>query len=446
MTTADSELRRALDRLYRLGPGRMQPGRDRLRRLLAHAGDPHLAVPSLLIGGTNGKGRVVSALSAVLSTHYATGAFIKPHLVSIRERWRINEQPVSPRAFSAATHQACDLIERHDEPISFFEANVLIGALLFVEAGCDVAVWEVGLGGREDACNLVDPLVSLITNVGYDHQDILGSTLGEIARDKAGIGRRDRPLLLGPHRPGWEDEYRGYAPVIEQACRAAGARFLALGQPRAEDWDRYVESGGRGLPPDTFKMVTGVLSELKRATDGRLVVPAVAMLAGLTRLYYRARIEHTALKCVPVLLDAANNVDSLRWLARLLMRLHPGRRFPVVFGCQVSRDPRVLLAELAPVIERLVPLEVPVLHPCPLGEIIAAARDLDIEITLPALVQAGPEPRDYAIGATTEFDPPDNRTRWLECVEHGLSLSTHQAPTVICGSIYILGEVLRAFE
>lgn len=439
-------MRRVLERLYRLGPGRMQPGRDRLRRLLAHAGDPHLAVPSLLIGGTNGKGRVVTALSAALCTHYATGAFIKPHLVSIRERWRINEQPVSPRAFSAAAQRACDLIERHDEPISFFEANVLIGALLFVEAGCDIAVWEVGLGGREDACNLADPLVSLITNVGYDHQEILGATLGEIARDKAGICRRGRPLLLGPCRPGWEEAYGEYAPVVEQVCRDEGAGFIPLGRPTDEDWERYLETGACGLPPDTFKMVAGVLSELNRASGGRLVVPAVAMLAGLTRLNYRARMEHATLRGIPVLLDAAHNVDSLRWLAGLLGRMHPGRRFPVVFGCQVSRDPRQLLAELKPVIERLVPLEVPVMHPCPLGRISDAARELGIEVSLPAQLDSGAQPRDYPIGATTELDPPDNRTHWLECVEHGLELSSPEAPTVFCGSIYILGEVLRAFE
>lgn len=138
---------RALQRLYALGPGRILTGRDRLRRLLQHAGNPHLAVPSVLVGGTNGKGSVVAALSHELSKSYITGAFLKPHLKSICERWRINDIDVDADLFREYAHRTCDLIDNHGEPISFFEANVLLGALLFEEARCDIAIWEIGLGG-----------------------------------------------------------------------------------------------------------------------------------------------------------------------------------------------------------------------------------------------------------------------------------------------------------
>ncbi len=213
-------IRGALARLYNLGQGRMLPGRERLRHVLKLAGNPHLAVPSVLVGGTNGKGRVVAGLSAALSANYRTGAFIKPHLKSIRERWRIGDRDVETEPLARAINEACDLIEQSGEQISFFEANVLIGALMFREAGCEIAVWEVGLGGKEDACNLVDPRLSILTNVGYDHMQILGDTLAEIATDKAHIARPGHTLLLGPPRPGWEQALAEYHPAVEGSLRA----------------------------------------------------------------------------------------------------------------------------------------------------------------------------------------------------------------------------------
>jgi len=445
MTEPGGQYRAALDRLYALGPGRMQPGRERLRRLLSRAGDPHLKVPAVLIGGTNGKGRVAAALSAVLSARYRVGAFIKPHLKTIRERWRLNDQAVGEESFTEAAQRSCDLVEEHGEPISFFEANVLLGALLFQEADCDIAIWEIGLGGREDACNLVEPLVSVLTNVGYDHQQILGETLTEIARDKARICRQGRPLLLGPARPGGEEAYHEYAPVVREVSAQRGARLRPLSAPPPEEWQHYLAGGAAGLPPDTFRMVTSCLSALAEQTS-TLWVGANDVLAGLTRVHYRGRMERTQLAGRPVLLDAAHNVDSLGWLARVLTAAEPEARHPVVFGCQSTRDPAELLARLRPAIEVLVPIEVPVLRPCPLSRIIAAAEILGLPVSLPACVDPAAECRQYAIGELTELDPPDNRTRWLESVEHALLLSTAERPTVICGSIYYLGEILRAFE
>ena len=438
-------VREALNRLYALGPGRMDLGRDRLRRLLAKAGNPHRAVPAVLVGGTNGKGRVVAALSATLTTTHRTGAFLKPHLKSVRERWRINDQPVDADMFVHATHRACDLIEAHGEPITFFEANVLIGALLFRDSGCDVAVWEVGLGGAEDACNLTDPLVSVLTNVGYDHQAVLGDTLAQIAADKVRICRPGRPLVLGAPRPGWEAAYAEYLPVVEAGCTAVGARLVRLNPQAPEVWDKCLRSGAAHLPPDSLEMAVTALWELARLTDERLAVGWEEINAGLAAMHYRARMEHTRLRGKPVLLDASHNTDSLRWLAEVLQTVDPHRRYPFIFGCQRSRDPVDLLAQLKPVIGVLVPVEIPVLHPCPLERVMEAARQLRIPVELPSGFDPNGLPKDYEIGETTELDPPDDRTHWIECVQHGLDLVIDQ-PAVICGSIYNLGEILRVFE
>ena len=156
-------------------------------------------------------------------------------------------------------------------------------------------------------------------------------------------------------------------------------------------------------------------------------------------------MERTSLEGVPVLLDAAHNADSLRWLAEVLMAYRPGERYPLIFGCQASHDPLEMLRVLKPVAGRLVPIEVPVLHPCPLARVIDAAHRLGLAVELPPGFEPNAVPADYAIGNTTELDPPDNRTNWIECVRHGLGLGGRQ-PVVVCGSIYNMGEILRVFE
>lgn len=446
-----SEYESALRRLYSLDPGRMLPGRERLARLLHSAGHPELAAISVLVGGTNGKGRFVTALSAVLSRRYKTGAFVKPHLKTVRERWRIDDQPIGEAAFTAAAQQTCDLIQQSGEAISFFEANVLLGALAFRDAGCAVVVWEVGLGGRHDACNLTDPLLSVLTGVGYDHQAVLGHTLGEIARDKAHIARPGRTLLLAPPRPGWEREFAEYAPVVGAVCGEIGAVLEPVPAPEPGEWRSHAAQPW-ALPPDTLALLAAALPHLS-AAGFTLSQDDVAQ--GLAHAHYRARMERTKLAGMPVLLDAAHNVDALRWLAGALVQRPEalkaqrggGRaRYPIAFACQTSRDPREGLTPLVAVAASVTPVEVPVLHPCPAGRIAAAANDLGLALALPAGFCLEDVPRDYEIGHVTECDPPDNRTHWIECVEYALSLSTKRFPTVICGSIYALGEILRVFE
>jgi folylpolyglutamate synthase/dihydropteroate synthase len=198
-------------------------------------------------------------------------------------------------------------------------------------------------------------------------------------------------------------------------------------------------------------MLDAVLDELAGESQGALALSPVQRAAGQARVNYRARMERGTLRDSPVLLDAAHNIDSLRWLARMLRELaggspHVTAGYPVVFGCQATRDPATLLAPLRSLIEVLVPLEIPLLKPCPLQRIIGAARSLGIPVSLPAGLAVNDIPLEYEIGDTTELDPPDNRTGWIECIEHGLSLASAERAAVICGSIYYLGEILRVFE
>jgi folylpolyglutamate synthase/dihydropteroate synthase len=156
-----------------------------------------------------------------------------------------------------------------------------------------------------------------------------------------------------------------------------------------------------------------------------------------------AGAEHLGLvPRAPVLLDAAHNVDSLRWLAAVLQAGPPR---PLLFGCQASRDPAEMLAPLAAHVSRLVPVEVPVLRPCPLADVAAAGERLGLAVSLPKGVDPQAIPREYPIGHVTELDAPDNTTHWLDCTAHALALSNESAALVVCGSIYNLGEILRVF-
>jgi dihydrofolate synthase / folylpolyglutamate synthase len=441
----------ALRALFALGQGRSLPGRERLRGALALAGDPHLAAPAVLIAGTNGKGRVTAALSAALSRRYRAGAFIKPHLKSVRERWRVNDSDLSEAQFTAACVEALEVIERHTlqsgEAISFFEANVLTGALAFRAARCEIVVWEVGLGGLHDACNLCEPFLSLLTNVQLDHTAILGGTLEEIARDKAHIARRGRPLLLGPPREGWEEGYARYAPVVREVCAEIGAKLEEVPLPPAQaslPVIQETQAQGLALPSDTAALLSAALPHLAAAG---FPLDAAEVSDGLATLHYRGRFERTLLAGHPVILDAAHNPDSMRWLGLELARIGgPGARYPFVFGCQITRDPAEMLCNIAPVAASITPIAVPVLRPCPPARIAEAAGSLGIPLSLPPGRRPAAELPDYSIGHATELDPPDDSTGWMECVRHALALGAADLPTVICGSIYVLGEVLRAFE
>lgn len=419
----------ALRRLYALGPGRMVFGRDRLERVLALAGNPQRSCPVVLVGGTNGKGGLVAALSCALSTRWQCGAFVKPHLVSVRERWRINDSDISEEQFSWAANQACDLIEQSSLEISFFEANVLMAALLFERENCEIAIYEVGLGGTHDACNLLDPQISVLTHVGLDHQAILGNTVEEIALDKAGIARRERPFILGPCLAGNEQAYLRYEPVVRQAAGAIGARYIPL----------PAEQQARDLLP---ALVLAVGRELEALGFG---LDEEELFAGIGNLRHRGRNELTTLHGHAVLLDSAHNEDALRMLAASVARDF-GRPLPFVYACQNTREPLEMLKLIRPVVSTLTPIEVPVLRPCPVGKIAAAALELGMPLALPEGLDLSTLPQEYEVGHVTELDPPDNRTQWIESVQHALTLATVEAPLVICGSIYSMGEILRVMS
>lgn len=174
-------------------------GLERIKNLLKRLGNPHLNVPIIHVAGTNGKGSVCAYLSSILSqAGYRVGRYISPHLVDWTERLSINQQPISQSDFLEVLQQVENAILPDEFPPTLFEVVTVAAWLYFAQQKVDIAVMEVGLGGRLDATNVCDyPLVSVITSIGLDHQEYLGSTIAEIAFEKAGIIKPNCPVVVG---------------------------------------------------------------------------------------------------------------------------------------------------------------------------------------------------------------------------------------------------------
>ncbi|HKK76028.1 MAG TPA: folylpolyglutamate synthase/dihydrofolate synthase family protein [Saprospiraceae bacterium] len=221
MAPAFSDYSAALDFLYRqlpmyqrIGGKAFKPGLDNIRKLLSALGHPQHSFPSIHIAGTNGKGSTSHMLAAILqASGLKTGLYTSPHYKDFRERVKVNGQLIPQDQvlrFVNANYEAILEIQP-----SYFELTVALAFTCFREQQVDVAVVETGLGGRLDSTNVVNPLLSVITNIGYDHQDVLGDTLAQIAGEKAGIIKPDTPLVVGHTHPETQPVFEAYAKRVQ---------------------------------------------------------------------------------------------------------------------------------------------------------------------------------------------------------------------------------------
>jgi dihydrofolate synthase/folylpolyglutamate synthase len=243
------------------------------RRLLEALGDPQNSFKSVHIAGTNGKGSSAHALASILqSAGYKTGLYTSPHLKEFTERIRINGTEVSPEFVGQFVTEHQGLIEAINP--SFFEVTVAMAFQYFASEAVDIAIIETGLGGRLDSTNVIDPLVSLITMIGYDHADLLGNTLPAIAGEKAGIIKPGRPVVIGADQP-------DLLPVFEAKAREVGAPLKIMRKMRVVTGEQGVfhqdfEVLETNKPPMTLRTditanyflknipgIWGVISELK---------------------------------------------------------------------------------------------------------------------------------------------------------------------------------------
>ncbi len=292
---------------------RFRPGLDRVKNALRALDHPHERYEHVLVGGTNGKGTVSLNLARALPGR--VGLFQSPHVVDVRERITIDGEWVPDACWQEAEREVYRRLPRPE--LSYFEWLLVIAVQIFAKAEVDRAVFEVGLGGRWDATNALRPRFSLITNVGWDHMEILGPDLESIALEKIEIGRAGRPLLL---------------PRSLQAMQKVQARLEAMGC-----LVRYYED--RGEFEDNRRLVERALQEWGLADRRKhwLLPPG-----------RRERMDLGA----GLFLDGAHNQNGWTDMVRWLDRVH-GRPIPILASLSRGRDPELFLRILEPIREEV---------------------------------------------------------------------------------------------
>lgn len=241
----------------RIGAAAFKKDLTNTRRLLQGLGQPHQQFPAIHIAGTNGKGSVSHMLAAIFQQHgYRTGLYTSPHLIDFRERIRINGEMISQENVVTLTNAMRGSLTEIQP--SFFEMTVAMAFRYFADEGVNMAIIETGLGGRLDSTNVITPVLSVITNIGFDHMDMLGDTLAAIAYEKAGIIKADVPVVIGH-----ADEET--APVFRKIANERRAP-LRLAQ---DAWHiELLESGEEGLLVEVFRLNKPVYQQLQLSLAG----------------------------------------------------------------------------------------------------------------------------------------------------------------------------------
>ncbi len=320
-------LREWLERLERLHPREIELGLERVGEVWRRLGPAQVPFVTVTVGGTNGKGSVVRLMESVLlAAGRRVGAYTSPHLLRYNERIRIGGTEVPDDALCAAFERVESA--RGETSLTYFEFGTLAALDLFVRAGMEVAVLEVGLGGRLDAVNLVEPDVAVVTSVDIDHTDWLGETREAIGREKAGIFRAGRPAVCGDPEPP--------ASLLAHA-RATGARLYRAGahfrfRETGRDWSWNAgEIQLTGLPRPRLELQNAATALMALAClPERVVVSEEAVRQGLTDASLPGRFQVIDGE-VPVILDVAHNPAAATRLAeRLAATDCDGRTLAVV--------------------------------------------------------------------------------------------------------------------
>ncbi|HEY6808955.1 MAG TPA: folylpolyglutamate synthase/dihydrofolate synthase family protein [Gemmatimonadales bacterium] len=372
--------------------------------LLDVLGHPERHFPCIHVGGTNGKGSTCAFLTADLEARgFKVGLYTSPHLVSACERVTVNGQPISEDAFAQWTSLLQPHIERLEA--SFFEAITAIAFADLAARGVDIAVIEVGLGGRLDATNVVDPLAAVVTKIALEHTEYLGTELAGIAREKAGIAKPGRPFVTGEQDPGirevliGEARSRGAAPVITVDSARTPPPGVQLGLLGRHQWaNAWVALATLEALPAPFG----------RPRSGGQVPESFAAAYVPGRLEVRGEW----------VFDVAHNPDGARVLRQGLRDLAPRRPLHALVGVLGDKDYLGMIAELAGVVDRFV-FTVPASAP-PERRWDLARLERELAGT-PAAGQARFEP---------DFD------RALAAVHEGA------ATVVVTGSFHTVGDAL----
>jgi len=408
----------------------MKFGLEGIKRLLKELKNPHRAFPSIHIAGTNGKGSTSSMLASILSAAgYKTALYTSPHLVDFEERIRINGRMIPRGAVARLTTQLKRSIGRNNP--TFFEATTAIAFAWFAEQEVDIAVVETGLGGRLDSTNVLNPLCSLITNIGLEHTEILGNTVAKIAFEKGGIIKPKTPCITGV------DDPKALA-VIRKICREQRAQLFS-----ASPFKARVRSAGLGGTVVDFSIDKTAYPKLQLSLAGHhqlsnlaIALKAVHVLRNATSFEISHEAVYAGLSSIQersgllgrlsvvhenplIVVDVAHNPDATWNLLNVWKRLKC-RKPVLVFGVVKDKDYMTMARTLARLAERVIVVAARTPRSRPASDIAAVFERLNCETHAALSVEAG--------------------------VNLAMNLAGAGGTVLVTGSHFVVGEALEALR
>jgi dihydrofolate synthase/folylpolyglutamate synthase len=417
---------RSLDYLYDLEKFGMIFGLTKVEEILEAVGNPHREIQTIHIGGTNGKGSTAAMMASILQKEgYRVGLYTSPHLIRFTERIKVDGKEIDKETVTALTEWMRERVKTAGPtpPFTFFDFTTAMALLYFKQEMVDLAVLEVGLGGRLDSTNVVDPLLSIITNIGRDHEDVLGKGILRIAKEKAGIIKKRRPLITAATQP-------RVLRLFSKICQEKEAPFFRVGKEF-----HYVENEGRNFNYEgPHRKLWGIslnlsgshqiinatiaLGAMEVLDDSGYSVSNEAMIEGLKEVVWPGRLE--MVRSSPrVVLDGAHNVDgalSLRESLEKEFQYHP---LILLIGIMKDKDILSILHSLSPLADHII-------------------------LTRPHTSRAAsPDSLKEALGRNGKKAEVIEDLN--EAIDRGLSLTGEEGLLCITGSFYTVGEARSYF-
>lgn len=422
--TTEQGLNEVLETLSNLHPKKIDLSLGRLKRLLKTLGNPETKLPPVIhVAGTNGKGSVIANLRALLeAAGLRVQVYTSPHLVSFRERIRIAGELISEKDLIEVLHRV--EVANHNDPITFFEITTAAAFLAFSEAQADVLLLEVGLGGKFDATNVIkDALLTIITPVGLDHAEFLGTEIKDIAAEKAGIAIKGVPLITGPQDP-------EVLKVLSQTSKDVEAPLFHEGRDWTINGNKLFRGFGRelNLPklalPGRHQVDNAGITLAALFCQDKFEISNEACLTGFQNTNWPARFQalnpdkfKAALTVgTKIWLDGGHNPLAGKALGFQLSKM-ASKHTTAIVGMMAAKDIRGFLEPLAPYLERLIAVPVP-------GEKNGADPETILAVA-------------KALGLGGQI---------ASSVEEALALvAKDPAPNIlITGSLYLAGSVLKS--
>ena len=399
----------------------MRFGLTAITDLLSRLGNPQNSYKIILIAGTNGKGSTAAMTSSILcSAGYKVGLYTSPHLVDVRERIVINGKKISLKEFNRTIAYVKD---KKEQLVTYFEFLTAVAYVYFQRQKVDIAVLEVGLGGRLDATNVCKPMVSIITNIAFDHIDYLGNTLDSIAREKAGIIKQKGVCITAAKQ-------KKVLEVLKNVCLRRRAKLYCLNSDIKikKQKDGFLNYQGLYRNLKNLKIplqgdhqlsnAALALGAIELCTKKGFNIADTAIYAGLKNTHWEARLE--VLQNQPLfLLDGAHNPAGISVLCRSLKKDFSYRRLILIFGALADKDYSQMLQKIVPLASIIILTQLKTKRAVPVNDIMETVKKMGY----PAIVTENVK----------------------QAIERAQALAKKQDLICATGSFYLAGEVKQAF-